>query len=199
MEDHECRANYLPRLPRPYYQSAAVVHWTLTIWDRATGWLSERLHSRWRELLLHCAAREGLFCPVYCLMPDHLHLIWMGLRPDSDQLNGMAFLRTYLEPELAPARFQPQAHDHVMRESSTTRDALTTAFSYDLLNPVRKGLVSAPSEWPYRGCVVPGYPKLDPLDARFRILFWKLYRDQRDPKCDFHILPPVGGSEVRAS
>ena len=42
--------------------------------------------------MLHAAAREGLFCPVYCLMPDHLHLVWMGLRLDTDQLNGMAFL-----------------------------------------------------------------------------------------------------------
>ena len=58
-----------------------------------------------RELMLHAAAREGLACPVYCLMPDHIHLVWMGLRRNSDQINGMAFLRTYLEPALHPARF----------------------------------------------------------------------------------------------
>ena len=38
------------------------------------------------------AAREGLACPIYCLMPDHLHTWFeMGLRRNSDQLNGMAF------------------------------------------------------------------------------------------------------------
>jgi hypothetical protein len=31
-----------------------------------------------------------------------LHLVWMGLRLDTDQLNGMAFLRTYLEPDYWP-------------------------------------------------------------------------------------------------
>ena len=105
----------LPRLPQEYYQGDAFVHWTLSTHDRATGWLAEKFHLRFRELLLHAAAREGLFCPAYCLMPDHLHLVWMGLRLDSDQLNGMAFLRTYLEPVLAPVKFQPQAHDSVLR------------------------------------------------------------------------------------
>jgi len=103
------RAFCLPRLPRKYYQADTVVHWTLTIFDRVQGWLSQRLHGRFRELMFHAAAREGLVCPVYCLMPDHLHLVWMGLRRDADQLNGMAFLRTYLEPALMPGKFQPPA------------------------------------------------------------------------------------------
>jgi len=49
-------------------------------------------------------------------MPDHLYLVWMGLRPDSDQPKGMAFLRTYLEPDLSPVKFQPQPHDSVLRQ-----------------------------------------------------------------------------------
>src|SRR5580765_3048454 len=105
------RAYSLPRLPREYYQGDAVVHWTLPIFDRATGWLSEAFHGCFRELLLHTASREYLLCPTYCLMPDHIHLIWMGLRLESDQMNAIAFLRTYLEPALAPAKFQPQPHD----------------------------------------------------------------------------------------
>ena len=84
-----------------------MVYWTLSTFDRKTGWLTEAFHARFRELILHVAAREGLICPAYCLMHDHLHLIWMGLRQDTDQFIGMAFLRTYLEPALAPAKFQP--------------------------------------------------------------------------------------------
>jgi len=76
--------------------------WTLTVFDKAKGWLTSAFHQRFQNLMLHAAAREGLLCPIYCLMPDHLHLVWMGLRLDSDQVNGMAFLRTYLEPELSP-------------------------------------------------------------------------------------------------
>ena len=110
------RAFSLPRLAREYYQADAVVFWTLTIFDKAKGWLTPSFHQKFQVLMLHTAAREGLVCPIYCLMPDHLHLVWMGLRRDSDQMNGMAFLRTYLEPELAPAKFQPQAQDEVLSE-----------------------------------------------------------------------------------
>ena len=117
------RALYLPRLPREYYQGDAVVLWTLTVFDKAQGWLTPALHQSFRELMLHSAAREGLVCPIYCLMPDHIHLVWMGLRLDTDQLNGMAFLRTYLEPELSPAKFQPQAHDEVLRQEQRKKNA----------------------------------------------------------------------------
>jgi hypothetical protein len=88
------RAYYLPRLSPEFYQGDAVVHWTLTVFDRATGWLNDGFHLNFREGMLHAAAREGLFCPAYCLMPDHIHLIWLGLKRETDQRNGgMAVLR----------------------------------------------------------------------------------------------------------
>jgi putative transposase len=76
-DSNRLRSYCLPRLPREYYQGDAVVHWTLTVFDRAKGWLSEAFQSRFRELMLHVAAREGLFCPAYVLMPDHIHL-WVA-------------------------------------------------------------------------------------------------------------------------
>jgi len=33
--------HHLPRLDRKFYQSFAVVHWTITFEDRSTGWLDE--------------------------------------------------------------------------------------------------------------------------------------------------------------
>ncbi len=196
----------LPRLPREYYQGDAFVHWTLTIHNRATGWLTDTFHARFRELMIHAAAREGLFCPTYCLMPDHLHLLWLGLRRDSDQLNGMAFLRTYLEPALVGdevasrpdkrdlnhkehslrcalprIRFQPQAHDSVLREQEREHGALAKACFYLLDNPVQAKLVSLPAEWRFSGAIVPGYPTLQPLNADFWEKFWKLYTAARQP------------------
>ena len=152
-----------------------MVHWSLPISQRRRGWLEERFHAAFRELILHAAAREGLFCPAYCLMPDHLHLVWMGLRLDSDQLNGMAFLRTYLEPKLATQRFQHQAHDHVLKEEERRRNAFARVCNYILENPLRAELVKAPVEWAFSGAVVPGYPTLHPLQDDFWPKFWKLY------------------------
>jgi putative transposase len=185
------RSFYLPRLPREHYQGDAVVFWTLTIFDRAKGWLTPLFHQKFRELMLHAAAREGLACPAYCLMPDHLHLVWMGLRLDSDQINGMAFLRTYLEPELAPAKFQPQPQDEVLREEQRKRNAFAKVCFYITANPVRAGLTAESEVWPYGGCVLPGYPKLSPSEEKFRPTFWRVYGKLRQPDAGNIKRPPI--------
>jgi putative transposase len=188
--DGKPRTHYLPRLNREFYQGDAVIHWTLTVFNQGAGWLNESFHLKFRELLLHAAAREGLACPVYCLMPDHLHLVWMGLRHDSDQKNGMAFLRTYLEPLLSPHQFQPQPHDRVLREADRKRNAFAKVCFYILDNPVSARLVTKPAAWPFCGAVMPGYPKLHPLDENFWPRFWKLYLVARAPNAGNRKLPP---------
>ncbi len=72
---------------------------------RGTGWLNAAYHARFREAMLHAAAREGLVCPTYCLMPDHIHLVWMGLHRRTDQLTGMKFLREHLGKALTRTGF----------------------------------------------------------------------------------------------
>ena len=185
------RAFYLPRLPREYYQADAVVHWTLTIFDRSQGWLTPAVHQQFRELMFHAAAREGLVCPIYCLMPDHLHLVWMGLRLDSDQLNGMAFLRTYLEPALQPAKFQPQAQDNVLREQERQRNAFAKTCYYIAANPARAELMKVNEVWPFTGGIVPGYPKLNPIAEDFWPKFWRIYAKLRQPDAGNIKRPPL--------
>ena len=185
------RAFYLPRLPREHYQGDTVVHWTLPISRRRQGWSNERFHAAFRELMLHTAAREGLFSPTYCRMPDHLHLVWMGFRLDSDQLNGMAFLRTHLKPKLAPQKFQHQPHDHVLKEEERRRNAFARVCNYILENPLRAELVKHPREWAFNGTVVPGYPTLHPLQQYFRPKFWRVYTQAKHPNAGEFIRPPI--------
>jgi len=184
------RSFYLPRLARENYQGDAVVHWTLSIALRGTGWLDEVFHARFREIMLHTAAREGLICPAYCLMPDHIHLLWMGLRIDSDQRNGMKFLREHLAPVLRPHHFQHQAYDHVLREEERRRGAFAKICFYILANPVRARLIKETEPWPYRGAVVAGYPKLHPLAEDFWPKFWRLFQEFRQPDAGERKLPP---------
>ncbi len=186
------RVGYLPRLPREHYQGDAVVFWTLTIFDRAQGWLSAAFHQRFRELMFHTAAREALLCPIYCLMPDHLHLVWMGLRRDSDQLNGMAFLRRFLEPKLAPARFQPQAQDEVLRAEQRKRNAFAKVCFYIAANPVRASLMATSDTGPFTGCILPGYPELNPVGDDFWPKFWRIYAKWRQPDAGNIKRPPIG-------
>jgi hypothetical protein len=180
--------HHLPRLDPGFYQGFAVVHWTITLEHRATGWLDELFHLRFRELLLHAATREGLFCPVYVLMPDHMHLIWMGLRVDTDQRNAMRFLRKHLAAELAcrsptgvEFELQKQSHDNVLREDDRLRGAFEKTCFYVLNNPCRKELVKHPRDWRFLGAMVSGYPFLHPLADDFWEQFWKLYQLNREP------------------
>ena len=156
------------------------------------GWLTPAFHQRFRNLMLHAAAREGLVCPVYCLMPDHLHLVWMGLRLDWDQINGMAFLRTYLEPELSPAKFQPQPQDEVLRAEQRKRNAFAKVCFYIAANPVRAKLIGEKEIWPFTGCVISGYPKLNPLDEDYWSKFWRIFAKLRQSDADNIKRPPIG-------
>jgi hypothetical protein len=185
----EPRVHYLPRLSPEFYRGDAVVHWTLTIFDRTTGWLNDGFHLRFREVMLHAAAREGLFCAAYCLMPDHIHLIWLGLKPETDQRNGMAFLRTHMKPFLAPSKLQPQAHDHVLRDEERKRNAFAKICFYILANPARDSLIKETDRWPYCGAIIPGYPTLHPLDEDYWPMFWKLYQKACVPEAGRRKLP----------
>ena len=181
----------LPRLPREYYQADSVVHWTMPVALAATGWLTKEFHAQFREITLHSAVREGLFCPIYCLMPDHIHLVWMGLRLDTDQRRALKFLREHLGPALRPHRFQHQAHDSVFREEKRRRNAFTRVCNYILENPVRAALVKSPQEWPFTGGVVPGCPTLHPFQANFWAKFWKIYLKARASDAGNLLRPPI--------
>jgi len=170
----------LPRLPPEKHRGHAVVHWNHTLEKPASGWLNEHFHLRFREWLLHAGVRENVWCPIYCLMPDHLHLVWMGMRRESDQLLANRFLRTGLNQLLAPHQLQHQAYDRVLREEERHRNAFAAACFYDLANPLRAGLVTEAKAWPFHGCMVPGYPDMHPLDDDFWSLFWRLWVQCRE-------------------
>jgi putative transposase len=170
----------LPRLGREWYQGPAVVFWTHTFECRATGWLREEFHLRFREVLLHCADRYSLICPSYTLMPDHWHLMWMGLRIDSDQRLATAFLREHLAPYLGTAKLQDRPHDHVLRERERQRGAFESVCHYIRENPVRAGLCENWKDWPFLGASVAGYPDLDPRDDNFWERFWRIFAKRFD-------------------
>jgi len=168
-------SGFLPRLGEGSYRGNAVVFWTHTLAGRATGWLTPNFHGVFRKTLLHAAVRENLFCPVYTLMPDHVHLIWMGIADDSDQRLATKFLRTQLTSVLHPHTWQHQPHDRVLRDEQRTKKAFAQTCEYILENPVRAGLIGRSAEWAYSGCIIPGYPTLHPCDLDFWEKFWKFY------------------------
>ena len=134
---------------------------------KQAGWLNTEFHAHFREVLLHAGARYQLGCPTYVLMPDHIHLIWIGAHAESDQLLANRFLRKHLSLPL-----QKQAYDHVLREEERTHDRFTDTCHYIRDNPVRAGLVEKSSDWHYQGAMVSGYPS---IDETTQAGFWKCF------------------------
>lgn len=169
------RKGHLPRLRPAYYRGHAFVHWTLTIEHRATGWLTPRFHDLWRLTLLHACARYHLAIPVYVLMPDHIHVLAAGLAAESDQRTAIEFLRRHLRAGLAPADWQQQTYDHVLRADERARGALQATARYISENPVRAGLVTGADAYPYGRCCVVGYPDLNVHAPGYWESLWRIY------------------------
>ena len=111
-------------------------------------------------------------------MPDHIHLLWLGIRDSADQRLAMKFLRGQLNPVLEKlhARLQDQPYDHVLRDDERQGIALQNVVEYIARNPERKQLVPLGGyrDYPYTGCLVPGYPDLRPFQPDFWDLFDRL-------------------------
>src|SRR4029077_8496186 len=106
--------DYLRRLPPEHYRRDAYVHWSMTIEDRKTGWLVPIFYYKFRELLTHTAFRYGFACPIYCLMPDHMHFLWVGFVVACDQRLAARCFRKNVNPVLEKlgVRLQLQGYDH---------------------------------------------------------------------------------------
>ncbi len=169
------RPGHLPRLNRAHYQGYAIVLWTHCIEERKTGWLSEKFHLRFRETLLHALIRSQLCCSAYVLMPDHMHLLIMGLQEQSDQLVFNRFLRKRLNLILHPRFLQKQGHDHVLREQERDKEAFQKTTHYILENPARAKLSPNWQGYQYSGCLFPGYCDFDPRNDKHWETFWRVY------------------------
>ncbi|MEZ5387105.1 MAG: hypothetical protein R3F13_16475 [Prosthecobacter sp.] len=86
-------------------------------------------------------------------MPDYVHLLLHGWSVGGDQKRLIRFLRLHSNELLAETgqRWQPQAHDHVLRPHESDRHSSKTLVKYITMNPVRAGLVQQPQDWPHTG------------------------------------------------
>lgn len=132
----------------------------MTTQNRERGWLKPIFYYKFRELLTHTMFRYGLACPVYCCMPDHIHLLWIGLLPESDQRNAVKYLRRQINPVLEKlgTQLQRQPHDHVLRDDERQVESFESIAEYIMRNPERAGLVAQDRfrDYKFTGCLIPG-------------------------------------------
>jgi putative transposase len=108
--------------------------------------------------------RYQLGCPIYCLMPDHIHLLWTGVAASSNQLVAMKSFRKDLNDTLEKIGFQLQLQgfDHVLKEDVLEREVIESTAEYIARNPERKELIDVDTfaTYPFTGCLLPGAARL---------------------------------------
>jgi putative transposase len=175
---------HLPRLDPEYYRGQAYVHWTMSIENRKTGWLIPVFLYRFRELLTHTAFRYSVTCPIYCLMHDHFHMVWIGIDDRTDQLKASRYFRKQVNDSLSRLGFklQHQPHDRVLRDEERKESSFIDLVNYIALNPERAKLVPTDGYrgYKYTGCLVPGYPDLTLWQDDYWPRFWRVYSFLRE-------------------
>ena len=179
MDEDKSDPDYLKRLDSSYYRGTAFVHWVHTIQHRTTGWLDADFHHRFRETLIHCCFRYRLWCPCYCLMPDHIHLLLLGTGNHSDQRKANRWLRKRINwlLESRSVKLQKQAYDHILRSKERDRFTFENTAAYIRENPVRAELVEKATDWQYQSSVLLEFSEIahDDNADEFWGKFWKLY------------------------
>jgi hypothetical protein len=112
-------------------------------------------------------------------MPDHIHLLWVGIFDGSEQRNAAKYFRKQLNLvlEKLDARFQQQGYEHVLREEEREQTVFENVVEYIARNSERAGLVKENCfrEYPYADCLLPGYPELKLWQEDFWDRFWRIY------------------------
>jgi putative transposase len=101
--------------------------------------------------LLRTAEKFGFAVYAYCLMPDHVHLVLLGTRDDSDL---KAFVHSWntqtgyaWRQRHGTKLWQGGYYEHILRSDGS----IYFAAQYVVMNPVRAGLADDPRRYEFSG------------------------------------------------
>jgi putative transposase len=100
---------------------------------------------------LQCAEREQIAITAYCFMPNHLHLLTLGMAPPSDSLRFVNAAKQesgfWYSRRTGQSLWHRYSWDRVLRANDTGINVVR----YILMNPVRAGLAADPFAYPFSG------------------------------------------------
>jgi putative transposase len=142
-----------PRLDRVFY-SYPLYFVTLCTHQRQRILDNRELLYVFTEFVQSSFARHNIAVGRFVIMPDHIHLFIRG--PHDFRLGSwVGLLKQTLSMHLMKQGLQLPVwqrgfFDHVLRSS----ESYSEKWAYVYQNPVRKGLVENPSDWPYAGEII---------------------------------------------
>jgi putative transposase len=141
------------RLPLEYYRGKAVVSFSICLKNRVCLFNDSEIVKGFIAILKDVINSEECLVPVYCFMPDHLHLLIIGLTDNADLLKIVAKFKQktgyWLAGQKKEAGWQKDFYDQVIR----TNDSINAHIRYILDNPVRKGIVDLWPDYPHIGSI----------------------------------------------
>src|SRR5258708_36111578 len=147
----ELRSRKNIRLTPHNYLGRNLYFVTICSYQRQSVFLDAKLSTWILDLLRSESAAKPFRVHAYCLMPDHLHFLAEGTEPGSDLLHLVKSFkikssRRYLR-EAERVLWQKRFYEHILREAASVEAVAW----YIWLNPVRKGLVGNPRDYPFAG------------------------------------------------
>lgn len=141
------------RLPKEFYRGELSVAFTLCLKEKIKAFMRSEIVEVFTDILAMVVINKGCIVPVYCFMPDHLHLMITGIRSSSDIWKAAVSYKQktgfWMSTNMPEIRWQKDFYDHVIRK----HEDLAIQAKYILDNPVRKGLLSSWEEYPYKGSI----------------------------------------------
>jgi len=141
-----------PRLRDFDYSQPYAYFITICSKDKSEIFTNERLNIEIINCLKHEKERTGMKVFVYCLVPNHLHML---ISPLENALNISKFIggfkskttRIGWEYGIGKKMWQGRFHDHIVRPNETLNDIS----EYILNNPVRKRIVESWEKYKFCG------------------------------------------------
>lgn len=139
------------RLPIESYQGQIETFFTADSRDGKAIFDGDEIVAGCIDRLTRAIAKYSCIVPIYCFMPNHVHLVIQGSESDSNtwkamclfkQLTGYWFSRRWPEH-----KWQKDFHDTIIEDDHNG------VIRYILDNPVKAGLCTEWSEWPYTGSI----------------------------------------------
>ena len=163
---HRCREKP-HRLPREYYVGQRSVSFTACESRSCPLLANPQVFELAKTAVEIACRREACACPIFTLMPDHAHLLFIGGSESSDVLAAMEYFKwrtgSQFTAKKMAVRWQKDFYDDIL----TGPESWAAIARYIALNPIRAGLCEEPEEWPYTGSV--GYTLDEVFEDAFTI------------------------------